>query len=476
MSRRLTRISLVLVFLLSSEVWAIGLGDIQLDSALNEPLRAEIELLSATPEELASLNVSLASAETFVRYGIDRPYYLQELAFNVATGPNGAVIQVRSPAPITEPFLTFLVEATWSAGRLLREYTVLLDPPTYSPPAVQQQPAIEAPQRATPADSARIERQQPAPRPEPQPEPRPTYTPPATPAETPVATPSETPAETSVPSDDEPSTYATPYSTTEGGDYYVERGDTLWGITTRLRPDSRLSINQTMIAVFEANPGAFDGNINRLKAGVTLRIPSADDVFQISRGDAFTAVKQMNDQWRGGPAPDDTGYDATASEDTTTADTGYEPTYDTSVEEPAETETSLVLVPPDEEPAAGIYDETVDSTEAPTREQDIVDRINELEAADVPNQQSLIEIRDNELAELRQELADIRGEVYEAPATTEDVAADEPLAGDEIQAEDDVVATEETTEEPVAEEEAEAEQPTPTNVCLLYTSPSPRDS
>ena len=76
MSRRLTRISLVLVFLLSSEVWAIGLGDIQLDSALNEPLRAEIELLSATPEELASLSVSLASAETFERYGIDRPFYL----------------------------------------------------------------------------------------------------------------------------------------------------------------------------------------------------------------------------------------------------------------------------------------------------------------------------------------------------------------------------------------------------------------
>jgi pilus assembly protein FimV len=231
----------------------------------------------------------------------------------------------------------------------------------------------------------------------------------------------------------------------------------------RLRPDSRLSINQTMIAIFEANPEAFAGNINRLKAGVTLRIPSADDVFQISRGDALSAVKQMNDEWRGGAVTADTGVDDTAYEDTSTADTGYESTYDTSAEEPAEpeTETSLVLVPPDEEPAAGIYDETVDSTEMPTREQEIVDRISALEAADVPNQQSLIEIRDNELAELRQELAEIRGEVYEPPA--EDLAAD-----DEIQAEDDTLAPD-TAEDAVADaeaaaEEAEAEQPTPANV------------
>jgi pilus assembly protein FimV len=136
MSRRLTRISLALVLLLSSEVWAIGLGDINLDSALNEPLRAEIVLLSATPEELANLSVTLASADTFARYGIDRPFYLQGIEFNVESdGPNGPVIQVRSRSPITEPFLTFLVEATWSSHqpcgkpRRLR-HRVVPNPPT----------------------------------------------------------------------------------------------------------------------------------------------------------------------------------------------------------------------------------------------------------------------------------------------------------------------------------------------------------
>jgi len=129
MSRRFTRLSLWLVFLLSSEVWAIGLGDIELDSALNEPLRAEIVLLSASPDDLADLKVSLASAATFERYGIDRPVFLQGVEFNVIDGGiAGSVVQIRSRAPISEPFLTFLIEASWSSGRLLREYTVLLDP------------------------------------------------------------------------------------------------------------------------------------------------------------------------------------------------------------------------------------------------------------------------------------------------------------------------------------------------------------
>ncbi|MGB5577047.1 MAG: hypothetical protein WBM88_06535, partial [Woeseiaceae bacterium] len=147
MWQRLTHISLVLVLLLSSEVWAIGLGDIRMDSALNQPLRAEISLLSATPEEVAALKVNMASAATFTRYGIDRPFYLQDIEFNVISGANGTVVQLRSRNAIKEPFLTFLVEAIWPGGRLLREYTVLLDPPTYAPPAATQAPAVTAPSR-----------------------------------------------------------------------------------------------------------------------------------------------------------------------------------------------------------------------------------------------------------------------------------------------------------------------------------------
>ena len=319
MSRRLTRISLLFAVLFTSEVWAIGLGDINLDSALNEPLRAEITLLAATPEEIAALNVQLGTAEDFERYGIDRPFFLQDMEFNVVNrGVGGSVIQIRSRSPITEPFLTFLVEATWPSGRLLREYTVLLDPPTYTPPGVQQQVPVQAPTRATPSDSAPIQRE---PRQEPVPQARPTPQPSPQPSPRPRPAPADDSKPEAPPED-------IVFSGEAGGDVYVSRGDTLWGIASRMRPDSRLTMNQTMLAIYEANRAAFGDNINVLRANVSLRIPSADEVYRISRGDAFNEVKRQNEAWGGG----------------TVVDTDYSAPADTS------TSPSLVLVPPDEEP------------------------------------------------------------------------------------------------------------------------------
>ena len=117
-----------------------------MESALNEPLSARIELLSATPEELDNLTIAMASADTFARYGIDRPYYLQNIEFQIIRSgrADGNYVQVRSASPMAEPFLTFLVEASWARGRLLREYTVFLDPPTFAPPAADTAPAVIA--------------------------------------------------------------------------------------------------------------------------------------------------------------------------------------------------------------------------------------------------------------------------------------------------------------------------------------------
>ena len=403
MSRRLSRISLALVILLSSEVWALGLGDIRMNSALNEPLSATIELLSASPDELDNLTISMASADTFERYGIDRPLYMQDIQFNIIRSgrADGNTVQVRSISPMAEPFLTFLVEASWSRGRLLREYTVFLDPPTFSRRATETAPAVQAPTRVAPADSARIERAAPPPQqsaPAPAPAPRQ-----AAPAQ---RTPQSAVADT------------TPFDTSTGDDYQVQRRETLWGIASRVRPDSRLSMNQTMLAIFEANPGAFGGNINILRAGAELRIPSADEIFRISRGDALAEAQRQHAEWSGGTVP-------------AVADSSTRP--------------SLTLVPPDDEIAddtgalasdAGVDDEPL------TREGEIEQRIAELEAADLPQQQSLIEIRDNELAQLREELARIRGEVYEpADAVADDVvetADDDPFADDTDMAVDDV--------------------------------------
>ena len=438
MSRSFSRISLVLVLLLSSEVWALGLGDIRMNSALNEPLNARIELLSATPEELDALTIAMASADTFDRYGIDRPFYLQGVQFNIVRSgrAEGNYVQVRTQAPMAEPFLTFLVEASWSRGRLLREYTVFLDPPTFAPPAANTAPAIQAPTRTAPADSARIERAAPPPAPQQR----------ATPSPLPrQAGPEGQPAPRPVADDTRRAVDTSSFTLSVGDDHEVRRGETLWGLASRVRPDSSLTMNQTMLAIFEANPSAFGGNINILRAGAAIRIPTADQIFQIDRSAALAEAQRQNTAWRSGTVG--------------------------SVEDVA-TRPSLTLVPPDEEfgddadtlaPEPEPEPELLADDEPQTREDEINQRISELEAADVPQQQSLIEIRDNELAQLREELARIRGEVYE-PAL-DDPFVDDPDA--------DLIADDDTAVDAMPEDTSVAEETPPADIIRAPTRAEP---
>lgn len=404
MSLRLDRLWLVAGLLpalfVASESHALGLGEITLTSALNEPLDARIELVSATPEELANLRVALASADTFERYGLYRPLFLGRLQFTIVPSgrADGNVIHVTSEQPITEPFVTFLVEASWPRGRLLREYTVLLDPPVFAPPPVSETaPAVTAPSRARPADSGRIER-------------------------APVSTPSPESAPDFA------------FDTAAGDSVRVERGDTLWGISEQVRPDGRVSMNQTMLAIFEANPEAFQDNINRLNAGAVLRVPSADEIFRISRGDATREVRKQNAAF-GLPTP--------------------------------RTEPRLTLVPPDEAPLESPMDsQRPGGARAGAPDPDTAARIAELEAT-IEEQQSLIDVRDEELARLRAELERIRAEAAAAEtmaadaATAEPAGETEPGATEAASAEDtgQVFADDGPAAESEPEPEAAAEEP-----------------
>jgi pilus assembly protein FimV len=263
---------LLLGLLMATPGWAyaLGLGDIKLGSGLNQPLVAEIELVDATPEELLQLRAGLASRESFERYGIDRPQFLSSLQFRVTKDAGGrSVLEVRSADVITEPFLTFLVEVNWPRGRLIREYTVLLDPPVFEeqPSAAPPLAAPRTGETTAPAAGAV------------------TRTPPPAPA--PVV---ESPPEPAV---------AAPATPRAAGEYTVVAGDTLSGIVREQGATTRGEANRLMIAIYRANPGAFAGNINRLNRGAVLRIPGADEVEGISGGEASAEVRRQMAEWRG---------------------------------------------------------------------------------------------------------------------------------------------------------------------------------
>ncbi|EMN3633332.1 FimV family protein, partial [Pseudomonas aeruginosa] len=258
--RTLVRAIAAASVLTSGMAHGLGLGEITLKSALNQPLDAEIELLEVRDLSSGEVIPSLASPEEFSKAGVDRLYYLTDLKFTPVVKPNGkSVIRVTSSKPVQEPYLNFLVQVLWPNGRLLREYTVLLDPPLYSPQA-----AASAPQ--APVSAPRASR---APR--------------ASQAQAPA------PVRTTAPAGSET--------------YRTVSNDTLWEIAQRNRTD-RVSVPQAMLAFQELNPGAFvDGNINRLKSGQVLRIPTEQQMLERSPREALSQVQAQNQSWRGSRNP-----------------------------------------------------------------------------------------------------------------------------------------------------------------------------
>lgn len=326
--------ALVVLAAVPAVAHALGLGDIRLNSSLNAPLDAEIAL-DATPDELTALRAAVASRDTFSRYGLDFPSFLGSVTLTQTRGSDGRpVIRVRSTEAITEPFVTFLVEVNWPRGRLVREYTMLLDPPVYTP-VVQAPSPVTAPRTGETPRAGTIER----------------------------APDQAEPAPTSEPADTTP--FVEP-SASAGDSYEVVRGDTLSSIQRRLNPAEAAAARQWMVAVYQANPQAFDNNMNMLRAGSVLRIPDATAVASVDPAMASAEIRRQFTAWRG-PA----------------ATTGAEPGR-------------LRLVPPSE-PGAGTGD-------AGARERELEGRVSDLESQ-LAESQRLLELRNAELAQLQQRLA-----------------------------------------------------------------------
>ncbi len=312
----------------SNSSWALGLGEIHLHSGLNEPLNADIDIIAATPEELTALRASLAPREAFTRYGIDRPPFLTSFTFKVGKSKEGHdVLIVHSTDSIPEPFVTFLVDVNWARGHLMREYTVLLDPPVYTPgenagssaPVTAPSTAsMSSPQTAPSAAAAGAESST-APSTSSATTSEPTPLPksgrrsrshrssgsgaPAASSETaPVAKAPSAPAESPPPAEAAPEAAGAMPSTVT-----VAKGDTLTKIAHSLRAESRADLDQTMIALYRANPAAFGGNINVLRQGAVLRVPGADDIAALNQKEAIGEVHRQLDAWRAGAAAGDSG-------------------------------------------------------------------------------------------------------------------------------------------------------------------------
>jgi len=426
----------VALALAGSNAFALGLGTIQVKSGLNQPLDAEIPVLTESATEATELTVDLASAEDFERVGLNRARLTVPLEMAVTTNARGqTVIKVTTKEAVREPLIDFLIVANWTKGKVLREYTVLLDPPVTAPPA-RGAPATVAPVSEKPAAAPQpLPATKPAPPPKAAPEPKPPVA--AAPQKPPkkAAAPPPAPAPAAPPKPAAPST--------AGNDYGpVAQGETLSEIARATRPDEKTNINQMMLALLKANPKAFyQDNINALKRGAILRIPSSDDIRASGAiSEAVAQVHSQNEAWTSKApvtAPTlvaHTGTPATAA-----------PAKPAASDAGSKSQERLALVPPragkgdagtDRVGAAGGTGKDDAATKAEltrtkealtSREQEAAElksRVKQLDDIGSKDQR-LISMKDSEIAELQAKLKDLQAKTAASAAAA---AAKPPVA------------------------------------------------
>jgi pilus assembly protein FimV len=363
--------ALALLLVMPSAGFALGLGDIHLLSPLNAPLDATIDL-DATPEELQSLKVQIAPRDVFVQHGLDWPVFLSSVQVKAERGTDGReVIRLKSTDSITEPFVTLLVEVDWARGHSTREYTMLLDPPVYTPNQGQANAPVAAPAAGAGAHEGQISR-------------------PAPPAPAPAASESSAPAggaanSSAAPSRTRTSAAPAPSPVVNPGDstHIVKRGETLSQIASGASGGgpSSAQTREWMLAIFQANPRAFEQNMNLMRSGAVLRMPDAAAVSAVSATQASAEIRRQYAAWRG------TG--AGASQTPAAGEPGH-----------------LRLVSPTEPGGTATGTDTAQVKALQGRVQDLEGQLSE--------QKRLLEMRNAELADLQQKLAAKQG--AKAPA------------------------------------------------------------
>jgi pilus assembly protein FimV len=409
----------------SAHVAAQSLGQVQVKSALDQPLLAEIPVISEAGSDTAHLEVALASEEAYAHAGVNRAGLPTDLQLVVTANAQGQkVIRVTSTAPVSDTYLDILVELRTGKSNAVREVTMLLDPPStkamapVSGVASRRGSSAASSSSATPAASSAMAATAPARRTEA-----------AAPAPTPAPAPVSKPA-------------ASKAAVSSDGNYGpVERGQTLSSIARKAGGDA--DINQMLLALKKANPDAFyRDNVNALKTGAVLRIPSGDDVQAQTAVAALAEVRRQNEEWRG----------SAARSPSVVADAAVtEKAAPTPVPAPATAPKTdrLALVPAKaggqsastragvaggkgDTSLAGLRQELTSSEEALSalkqQGDELKSRVGDLEDINQKNQR-LLSLKDAEIAELQQKLAELQ-KSSGATAAVAPVAAPTPAKAD----------------------------------------------
>lgn len=374
-------------------VHALGLGEARVESFLNQPLDVRMRLLDVSDADLDSLTVRPASPEDFERLGLASGSLALGLEINVDRSVSPPIVRVTSERPVSDPVVQLLVDARWASGRMLREYTLFLDPPTV---------AVEAPAPARTQPSA-----------------PPTISPASDDAEDgslddSSAAPPARPMPRSRPAPEAP-----PVAASSARSYGpVASGDTLWSIASANLPAGNITMNQMMIAIVELNPEAFrDRNVNQLLRGAQLELPDAERASALDAAAAAAEVAAQNRAFRRGMTADVPVVSSAGRDSVPEAEA---PAAGPTSGRPEETESAdaedhrLSLVPPGEdESATGLSEDAGEVAELRQRlaraEEELYAARQEAEEfqARVENLENLVEqnpdgigLRDAELADL----------------------------------------------------------------------------
>lgn len=435
--RKLTLSLAVMAALLPVRGYPLGLGDLELNSALNQELNAEIEVLSAASEDAEQIIIKLADRDAFSRAGLDRPHLLQQLKFKMIDKNGKPYVKVYTKVPVREPFLSFLVEIDWPQGHLLREYTLLLDPPVYNASATTASMGANSPFNQ-PADAQ---------------------------AQTQPVFSEQQNAQSvqagAISSDDTGRSVnyeyqALPVASASSGQYRVQQNDTLWSMANRMRPDSSVSVEQMMLALVKKNPEAFiQENINGVKRGYILRIPDRDEATQLDRQQAVAQAREHAALWR--------EYSQGAASASPASSLEAQETGETAADQPRDADGHLSIVGASEtgseyagsnqDPNAQLGDLKQELAMAQEQleserleKEDLRMRLAELEDR---VQRVIVEMDDDELAKLQQDLQSSQEVAPAAELPSENLPVDDGVMDE--QTADEMMAAE-LPEEDVADE------------------------